>query len=144
VCVNLRQFGASFNANLDHSLQFATQAMKTEQGHTHSTVPHLTAPMGDPRPANGVPSSSLLGSQKRPLEDDAATFTLPELPKIGGELTLEVFTHDSLRYDGYLPNTEHGDHKRIAELGSKVLESAIMYALFRKKPPLSAEQMRVS
>lgn len=73
-----------------------------------------------------------------------SSITVPQLPKISGDLMLEVFTHKSLRFNGAPANEEFGDNERIAELGSRVLETAVTYALFRKKEPmLSANEIQV-
>jgi len=65
---------------------------------------------------------------------------IPPLPKLSGELMLEVFTHKSLRPDssGEPTNDEYGGNDRLAELGAKVLEMAITFCLFSKRPMLKA------
>jgi dsRNA-specific ribonuclease len=70
---------------------------------------------------------------------------IPPLPKFSGELMLEVFTHKSLRPDlsGEPTNDEYGGNDRLAELGAKVLEMAITFCLFSKRPMLKAADIEV-
>lgn len=69
----------------------------------------------------------------------------PPLPKLGGDVILEVFTHRSLRFSGALlaEDSEYGDNERLAILGEKVLEAAVTDTLFRKRPMLKAEEIEV-
>ena len=58
---------------------------------------------------------------------------------------LEVYTHDSLNTkSGAITADEHGGSVRLATLGEKVLESAVMTNLFRRRPMNSASQLKVS
>ena len=58
---------------------------------------------------------------------------------------LEVYTHDSLNTkSGAITTDEHGGSSRLAVLGEKVLESAVMTNLFRRRPMNSANQLKVS
>jgi len=58
---------------------------------------------------------------------------------------LEVYTHDSLNTkSGAITADEHGGSVRLATLGEKVLESAVMTNLFRRRPMYTAEQLQVS
>lgn len=58
---------------------------------------------------------------------------------------LEVYTHDSLNAkSGAITTDEHGGSARLAVLGEKVLESAVMTNLFRRRPMNSANQLKVS
>lgn len=58
---------------------------------------------------------------------------------------LEVYTHESLNVrPGAITTDEHGGSIRLAVLGEKVLESAVMNNLFRRRPMYSASQLRVS
>ena len=58
---------------------------------------------------------------------------------------LEVYTHDSLNTkSGAITGDEHGGSARLAVLGEKVLESAVMSNLFRRRPMNSANQLKVS
>ena len=70
---------------------------------------------------------------------------LPSLPKLIGEIILEVFTHRSLRFPGAPINedSEYGDNERLAILGEKVLETAVTDTLFRKKPLLKGSDIEV-
>ena len=70
---------------------------------------------------------------------------LADLPSLNGDLTLEVFTHPSLVYDGMRKHPIYGDSKRLAELGEQVINVAVTAALFDGKNPLrSAEDIAVS
>ncbi|KAJ4485942.1 ribonuclease III domain-containing protein [Lentinula aciculospora] len=64
---------------------------------------------------------------------------VPPLPKINGETLLQVLTHRSLRR----PEEASGsfDNERLAELGAKVLDTAITAALFHRRPILSGPEM---
>jgi len=58
---------------------------------------------------------------------------------------LEVYTHDSLNAkSGAITADEHGGSARLAVLGERVLESAVMTNLFRRRPMYSANQLKVS
>ncbi|KAG6814140.1 hypothetical protein H0H92_002135 [Tricholoma furcatifolium] len=67
---------------------------------------------------------------------------LPPLPKIEGDidLLLDVYTHRSLRFGGAL-NDDYGDTDRLAELGHRVLDLAVTFHYFSKRPMLSAEDI---
>jgi len=57
---------------------------------------------------------------------------------------LEVYTHESLNTKpGAITSDEHGGSARLATLGEKVLESAVMNNLFRRRPMYSAAQLKV-
>ena len=57
---------------------------------------------------------------------------------------LEVYTHESLNTKpGAITTDEHGGSARLAALGEKVLESAVMSNLFRRRPMYTANQLRV-
>lgn len=70
---------------------------------------------------------------------------LPALPKLPGEIILDVFTHRSLRFPGapMNENSEYGDNGRLAVLGEKVLEAAVTDTLFRKRPMLKGHELEV-
>jgi dsRNA-specific ribonuclease len=68
--------------------------------------------------------------------------TIPPLPKITGDSILEVFTHRSLRYPGAPSNELFGDNERLAVLGAKALDTAVIYALFYKRPMRTAEELQ--
>lgn len=58
---------------------------------------------------------------------------------------LEVYTHESLNTKpGAITADEHGGSARLSTLGDKVLESAVMTNLFRRRPMYSASQLKVS
>ncbi|GLB35865.1 putative double-stranded RNA binding motif containing protein [Lyophyllum shimeji] len=65
---------------------------------------------------------------------------LPPLPKIEGDvdLVLDVYTHKSLRYEGAPLNDDYGDTDRLAELGGRILELAVTFHYYSKKPMLTA------
>lgn len=72
------------------------------------------------------------------------TYSHP-LPKIDGELVLEVFTHSSL-----LPGDEDeptsdewGGGARLATLGAKVVDLVVMASLFRQQPYLGPTILKV-
>lgn len=77
--------------------------------------------------------------------ENAVPRQLPTIPKLTGEIILEVFTHRSLRF----PNapidedSEYGDSERLAVLGEKVLEAAVTDTLFRKKPMMKGGDIEV-
>lgn len=70
--------------------------------------------------------------------------TIPILPKITGDIILEVFTHRTLRFPGAPSNDEYGDNERLAALGAKALETAVTYTLFCRRPMLTADGLKVS
>jgi len=58
---------------------------------------------------------------------------------------LEVYTHESLNTKpGAITADEHGGSARLAALGEKVLESAVMTNLFRRRPMHTAIQLKVT
>jgi dsRNA-specific ribonuclease len=59
---------------------------------------------------------------------------VPSLPKIKGDIILEVFTHPSLR----------GNNARLAALGRAILSSTVTYLLYQKTPTLDASEIIVS
>ncbi|KAH8099376.1 ribonuclease III domain-containing protein [Cristinia sonorae] len=65
------------------------------------------------------------------------------IPRLSGDIILEVFTHRSLRFAGAPANedSEYGDNDRLAFLGDKAFDLAVTDALFRKRPMLSAEEL---
>ncbi len=68
----------------------------------------------------------------------------PPLPKLPGEVILDVYTHKSLRFPGApSDDSEYGDNERLAILGEKVLETAVTDTLFRKRPMLKADEIEV-
>jgi hypothetical protein len=71
--------------------------------------------------------------------------TLPPLPKIVGDvdLLLDVYTHKSLIFGGAPMNEEYGDTDRLAELGANVLDLAVTFHFYSRKPMLSAPEIVV-
>lgn len=71
--------------------------------------------------------------------------SLPPLPKIAGDvdLLLDVYTHKSLRFGGAPLNDEYGDTERLAELGSRVLDLAVTFHFYARKPMLPASEIAV-
>ncbi|TFK56720.1 hypothetical protein OE88DRAFT_1730182 [Heliocybe sulcata] len=78
---------------------------------------------------------------KRSLSVAATMANIPPLPKLSGDMTLEVFSHKSLRFEGAPRNDEVGDSDRLAVLGAKVLDMAVMHTLFSKRPMLDADDL---
>ncbi|KDQ63217.1 hypothetical protein JAAARDRAFT_188818 [Jaapia argillacea MUCL 33604] len=79
------------------------------------------------------------GNLKRSLS--MSNGSIPSLPKLSGDIILEVFTHRSLRFEGAPQNEEFGDNDRLAELGERVLVAAVTFCLFSKRPMLSANEI---
>jgi hypothetical protein len=69
---------------------------------------------------------------------------LPPLPKLTGDIILDVFTHKSLRVNATPTNDLCGDNDRLAELGEKVLNMTTTDVLFNQNPILSAGDISVS
>ena len=74
-----------------------------------------------------------------------APVPVPPIPKLQGEIILEVFTHRSIRFPSAPINqdSEYGDSDRLTVLGEKVLEAAVTDALFRKRPMLKGGDIEV-
>ena len=68
---------------------------------------------------------------------------LPPLPKITGEIILQVFTHRSLQRSHGGTLDDNSDNRRLAVLGKTVLEVVVTHLLFKRKPPLATADMRV-
>ncbi|KAF9479708.1 hypothetical protein BDN70DRAFT_834000 [Pholiota conissans] len=62
---------------------------------------------------------------------------IPPLPRINGDLALQVFTHKSLRRPNVSP-ADYGDNERLADLGRTMCEFAITQALFEYRPMMRA------
>lgn len=74
-----------------------------------------------------------------------AQFEKPFIPRLNGiEMILQVFTHKSLRRPAVDPNADLYDNERLSALGEKVVESAVTYCLFAKRPILTVEEMTAS
>lgn len=71
---------------------------------------------------------------------------LPPIPKLNGDIILDVYTHRSLRFPGAPldQDSEYGGGERLAVLGEKVLEAAVTDALFRKRPMMKGTEIDVS
>jgi len=70
---------------------------------------------------------------------------LPPIPPIEGELLLEVYTHESLNTEpGAVTTAVHGGSARLATLGERALEFAVMANLLRRQPMFSAWQLKVN
>jgi len=68
---------------------------------------------------------------------------LPCLPEINSELVLEVYTHESLRPPNATAEDIFADNRRLEKLGEKVLDTAVVCALFGRRPLLSGEVIEV-
>lgn len=91
--------------------------------------PYSPSPTPSTLKRHRSPSSATMGSPAPPTQ-------VPPIPKLQGDILLEVFTHRSLRFPDQPRHvdSEHGDYERLAALGDKVLETAVTVALFRKRP----------
>jgi hypothetical protein len=74
---------------------------------------------------------------------------LPAIPKLLGEVILDVFTHHSLRQPPNASTSAQGashayQDERLMELGRNVLSASATQVLFAMKPFLSAEDIAVS
>jgi len=96
-------------------------------------------PLSSNSPSHSTPTLSTPRKRTRSFTMD----TIPSLPKITGDIILEVFTHRTLRFPGAPPaSEEYGDNERLAELGAKALDTAVTYALFCKRPMLTAAELK--
>lgn len=77
----------------------------------------------------------------KPRNFDASR--LPPLPRISGDVALQVFTHISLRRPDASP-TDYGDNERLAYLGRPLLELAVTHVLFQCRPILRGIEISVS
>ena len=70
---------------------------------------------------------------------------LPPIPKLNGEVLLDVFTHRSLRFEGAPTDetSEYGDNMRLATLGEAILRATVMDTLFKKRPMLQSKELDV-
>lgn len=66
---------------------------------------------------------------------------LPELPKLSGQIMLEVFTHKSLRLACH---AKYRDNERLSVLGSHILEMVTTQLLFNRKPMFTRNEIEVS
>lgn len=67
------------------------------------------------------------------------------LPKIAGDsdILLDVFTHKSIRFSGAPANDEYGNTERLAVIGEHAFAMGVSYALYRKSPMLTTEELQV-
>lgn len=79
--------------------------------------------------------------RQRSMTYDAPPDDLPELPKLSGEIMLEVFTHRSLRLACH---AKYRDNERLSVLGSHILEMVATQLLFNRKPMLTRSEIEVS
>ena len=84
-----------------------------------------------------------------PAESQGSLQELPDIPRLDGEIILDVFTHHSLRKTPNASTSAQGashayEDERLIELGRHVLSAAAAQVLFAVKPFLSAEDMVVS
>jgi len=68
--------------------------------------------------------------------------TLPPLPKITGDIILQVFTHKSLQRSHGGTLDDNSDNEKLAILGKTVLDAVLTHSLFSQKPPLKAAEIR--
>ncbi|EKM84207.1 hypothetical protein AGABI1DRAFT_110768 [Agaricus bisporus var. burnettii JB137-S8] len=66
---------------------------------------------------------------------------IPPLPDLRVEFTLEVFTHESIRPPNAAKGEGFADNTRLTVLGERVLGCAVTSALFKRRPPLSADDL---
>ncbi|KAF8560207.1 hypothetical protein OG21DRAFT_38851 [Imleria badia] len=76
--------------------------------------------------------------RQRSMTYDAPPEDLPDLPKLSGEILLEVFTHRSLRLACH---AKYRDNERLSVLGSHILEMVTTQLLFSRKPMLTRNEI---
>lgn len=76
--------------------------------------------------------------QKRGLQDN-----LPPLPKISGDIILQVFTHKSLQRSNGGTLEDNSDNQRLAVLGKAALEAVVTHSLFKQRAQLATSEIRV-
>lgn len=103
--------------------QFSTHLKRSHKEANHI----LTATSAEPKPP-GVENS---------------TPKLPSLPRIPGELLLQVYTHKSLRRPEDVSSEELEDSERLAVLGDKVFSAAVTLIMFKKRPMKSSQELQV-
>ena len=79
--------------------------------------------------------------RQRSVTYDAPPEDLPELPKLSGQIMLEVFTHKSLRLACH---AKYRDNERLSVLGSHILEMMTTQLLFNRRPMLMRSEIEVS
>lgn len=75
--------------------------------------------------------------QKQGLPDN-----LPPLPKISGDIILQVFTHKSLQRSNGGTLEDNSDNQRLAVLGKAALEAVVTHSLFKQRQ-LATSEIRV-
>ncbi|PFH54825.1 hypothetical protein AMATHDRAFT_52777 [Amanita thiersii Skay4041] len=66
---------------------------------------------------------------------------LPPLPKITGDVILQVFTHRSLQRSHGGTLEDNSDNERLAVLGRIVLDAVVTRVLFTHRPPLTTSEI---
>ncbi|KAF9015549.1 hypothetical protein BDQ17DRAFT_1230096 [Cyathus striatus] len=83
-------------------------------------------------------SSILKRTHPKPVGRSFHAANVP-LPKIAGDVILEVFTHRSLGRK--TTSDDYGDNERLSELGKASLEAILTEVLFKKRPLLRADEL---
>ncbi|KAK2461625.1 hypothetical protein APHAL10511_006088 [Amanita phalloides] len=86
---------------------------------------------------NGTPSQKRTRPAPRLQHDN-----LPQLPKISGDIILQVFTHRSLQHSCGGTLEDNSDNERLAVLGMTVLDAVVTHSLFKQRPPLAMSEIR--
>jgi dsRNA-specific ribonuclease len=81
-------------------------------------------------------------SKRTPSSGHVTSTTLPELPKINGEILLDIFMHRSLRTEAS-SGSVYTANERLSVLGMQVLEMVVTELLFHEKPILNAKEILV-
>lgn len=74
---------------------------------------------------------------------DVLSYKALHLDLLQGDMMLDVFTHQSLRFSGAPANDDYGSPDRLVFLGRSVLEVAVASALFYQRPMLDASTLQV-
>ena len=111
---------------------------------SHSLFIDGTWSKSSPDPTAPIKTSQTQPPLKRSRSSISTMPDLPNIPRLSGDIILEVFTHRSIRFAGAPANEEYGDNERLASLGEKAFDLAVSDALFRKRPMLKAEDIDVS
>lgn len=125
--------GGTWSSSLEPS------ASHSKSASTGTTTATTTIPQSPPGSSSSLKRSRSVantqGSMARPLKDI-------KLPGLSGDITLEVYTHRSLRFTGTPQElSEYGDNDRLALMGERAMDTAVTDALFRKKPMLNATEI---
>ncbi|KIL71766.1 hypothetical protein M378DRAFT_65049 [Amanita muscaria Koide BX008] len=76
-----------------------------------------------------------------PLQKRSRSTNLPLLPKITGEIILQVFTHRSLQRSHGGTLEDNSDNDRFSILGKVVLDAVVTLSLFSRRPALTAAEI---